>query len=151
MKKICVVFEVDEDILMNEVNGTGVESLSEAISQELGWVADSGMYVQSWEFADEQSEEKEQLVAKLAEIKSRWDNELAAKYGGELEIDYLLSDESDDLHGFYACAFHDEPKDGCDSWIEIVEELKDYNSVFCLADYQSVVDACRTIGIPVCL
>ena len=31
-KKICVIFDVDEDILMNEVNGTGVESLSEAIS-----------------------------------------------------------------------------------------------------------------------
>ena len=54
MKKICVVFEVNEDILMNEVNGTGVESLSEAISQELGWVADSGIHVESWEFVEEE-------------------------------------------------------------------------------------------------
>lgn len=53
MRKIQVVFEVDEDVLMNEVNGTGVESVSEAISQELGWVADSGIYVQSWEFVEE--------------------------------------------------------------------------------------------------
>jgi hypothetical protein len=53
MKKICVVFEVDEDHLMNDVNGTGVESLSEAISQELGWVADSGIYVASWEHVEE--------------------------------------------------------------------------------------------------
>jgi hypothetical protein len=53
MKKICVVFEVDEDRLMNEVNGTGVESISEAISQELGWVSDSGMYVESWKFVEE--------------------------------------------------------------------------------------------------
>ena len=54
MKKICVVFEIDEDRMMNEVNGTGVESLSEAISQELGWVADSGMYVESWKFVEEE-------------------------------------------------------------------------------------------------
>ena len=53
MRKIQVVFEVDEDVLMNEVNSTGVESVSEAISQELGWVADSGIYVQSWEFVEE--------------------------------------------------------------------------------------------------
>lgn len=54
MQKICVVFEVDEGHLMNEVNGTGVESLSEAITQELGWVSDSGMYVESWRFVEEE-------------------------------------------------------------------------------------------------
>lgn len=53
MKKICVVFEVNEETLMSEVDGTGVESLSEAISQELGWVADSGLFVESWEFVEE--------------------------------------------------------------------------------------------------
>ena len=53
MAKICVIFEVDEDVLLNEVNGTGVETLSEAISQELGWVADSGIIVESWEFVEE--------------------------------------------------------------------------------------------------
>ena len=53
LRKIQVVFEVNEDILLNEVNGTGVESLSEAISQELGWVADSGIFVESWKFIDE--------------------------------------------------------------------------------------------------
>ena len=53
MKKICVIFEVDEDHLMNEVNGDGVETLSEAISQELGWVADSGMFVESWKFVED--------------------------------------------------------------------------------------------------
>ena len=52
-KKICVIFEVDEDVLMSEVNGTGVESLSEAVTQELGWVADSGIYVESWKFVEE--------------------------------------------------------------------------------------------------
>ena len=58
MKKICVIFEVDEDHLMNEVNGTGVESLPETISQELGWVRDSGMYVESWEFVEESERER---------------------------------------------------------------------------------------------
>ena len=54
---MCCFFEVDEDVLMNEANGTGVESLSEAISQELGWVADSSLFVESWEFMKEKQDE----------------------------------------------------------------------------------------------
>ena len=49
-----VIFEVDENKLMDEVNGTGVETMSEAIDQELGWIADSGMYVSSWNFVEEE-------------------------------------------------------------------------------------------------
>ena len=64
MAKIQVVFEVNEDILLNEVNDLGVESLSEAISQELGWVADSGIFVESWEFIEKQNKTHKALYIK---------------------------------------------------------------------------------------
>lgn len=53
MKKIEVTFEVDEDVLMQSVQGTGVETISEAINQELGWCRDSGIYASNWKFVEE--------------------------------------------------------------------------------------------------
>jgi len=50
MREICVHLTVDEEAIMNEVKDTGVNTLEEAISQELNWLSDSGITVKEWSF-----------------------------------------------------------------------------------------------------
>lgn len=73
----------------------------------------------------------------LKEMKERWDHELSSIYGGELEIDYIDGK-------YYACAFHNEPKEGYDSWIEQIKEFH------CLGEDESIETECRKLGIAVC-
>lgn len=47
MAKIKVIIEVYEEEIKAE---TGMDNLSDAISQELGWLHDSGMFAENWEF-----------------------------------------------------------------------------------------------------
>lgn len=47
MAKITVVIDVLEDEIKAK---SGIEELSDVIRQELGWLRDSGMIVESWEF-----------------------------------------------------------------------------------------------------
>lgn len=54
MAKIKVTLEVYEEEIKAEA---GTDNLSDAISQELGWLHDSGMFVESWEFVDEHHEQ----------------------------------------------------------------------------------------------
>ena len=77
------------------------------------------------------------MFEKLKEIKNRWENELYAIYGGELEVDYMDGT-------YYACAFHNEPKNGCDSWVERIKEFD------CLGEDKMIETECRKSGIPVC-
>lgn len=77
------------------------------------------------------------MLEKLKEIKARWENELSAIHGGELEVNYLDGN-------YYACSFHNEPKDKCDSWIE---ELREFE---CLGNDESIEMECHKLGIPVC-
>ncbi len=49
MAKISVVIEVFEEEIKAE---SGIDDLSDAIRQELGWLRDSGMIVESWEFVN---------------------------------------------------------------------------------------------------
>lgn len=51
MKKIHVTLDVDENVVLAE---SGQECLSDAVSQELGWLHDSGMFVESWSFAEKE-------------------------------------------------------------------------------------------------
>lgn len=51
MRQITVTLIVYEDIILEE---SGCETLGDAISQELGWLRDSGMCVKNWEYADEE-------------------------------------------------------------------------------------------------
>ena len=53
MKQITVTLQVDEDIILCEMKDTGVTTLDEAISQELGWLLDSGMTVENWSYTPE--------------------------------------------------------------------------------------------------
>lgn len=53
MAKIKAIIEVFEEEIRAE---TGIDDLSDAIRQELGWLHDSGMFVESWEFASEHHE-----------------------------------------------------------------------------------------------
>ena len=55
MKQITVILQVDEDVILGEVKDTGVTSLDEVISQELGWLLDSGMSVETWSYSAESS------------------------------------------------------------------------------------------------
>jgi len=47
MEKIYVTFMVDKETLLKE---SGQSSLEEAISQEMGWLHDSGIFLDSWSF-----------------------------------------------------------------------------------------------------
>lgn len=50
IKKIKVIMTVDTDVV-KEVADT--ESLSEAITSELGWVHNSGIAVKEWDFIED--------------------------------------------------------------------------------------------------
>lgn len=77
------------------------------------------------------------MLEKLKEIKARWENELSAIYGGELEVNYLDGN-------YYVCSFHNKPKDEYDSWIE---ELREFD---CLGNDESIEAECHKLDIPVC-
>lgn len=49
MVRITATIEVFEDEIRAE---SGIEDLSDAIRQELGWLHDSGMVVENWEFVE---------------------------------------------------------------------------------------------------
>lgn len=49
--KIHVILSIDKDIIAKQMNYE--ESLQETISRELGWLHDSGMYVDTWSFAQD--------------------------------------------------------------------------------------------------
>lgn len=50
MRQITVTLNVFEDILFEE---SGCDDINDAISQELGWLRDSGMCVKEWGFIDD--------------------------------------------------------------------------------------------------
>lgn len=50
MKQITVTLNIDESALQAE---SSLDNLEEAINQELGWLHDSGMYVEAWSFTDQ--------------------------------------------------------------------------------------------------
>ena len=77
------------------------------------------------------------MLEKLKNIKARWESELSTIYGGELEVNYLDGN-------YYACAFHNEPKDEYDSWIEEIKEFE------CLGNDESIETECCKLDIPVC-
>ena len=58
-------------------------------------------------------------------------------YSTIADIDYI-----DD--NYYACAFHNEPKEGYDSWVEPIKEFH------CLGENESIEMECRKLGIAVC-
>ena len=84
------------------------------------------------------------MKSTLTKIKEMWENKLSTTYGGKLEVDYFPKSQDDELHGYYACAFHDEPKNGCDSWVERIKEFD------CLGTDKSIPLECHGLGIPVC-
>ena len=49
MAKIKVILDVYEDDIKAE---SGLDCLDEAIDSELGWLRDSGMSVESWDYLD---------------------------------------------------------------------------------------------------
>lgn len=57
MKRIIVTLNVDEDTVLNE---SGQNNLNDAISQELCWLHDSGMFVEEWVFSEPEKSREEQ-------------------------------------------------------------------------------------------
>lgn len=52
MAKIQVTIDVYEETILEE---SGLDNLDEAIDQELHWLHDSGMAVESWDYLDRPS------------------------------------------------------------------------------------------------
>ena len=61
MKKIHVTFLVDEKTLLKE---SGQTSLEAAISQEMGWLHDSGILLDSWQFQEDYERSRCQQMVK---------------------------------------------------------------------------------------
>ena len=95
MKKIEVVLNVDEDVLLNE---SGQESLDDAVAQELGWLQDSGLSVESWSFADPDLNREQRLINELLNYFAEHhdSSELYRILHGDLE----MSHEDIELLGF---------------------------------------------------
>ncbi len=66
MKKVNVILNVDEDVIKS---ASGLNSLDEAITQELGWLQDSGILVEKWYFEDKINRTTESKTGILKEIK----------------------------------------------------------------------------------
>lgn len=56
MAKINVTLNIDEETLLKESEQGSMDNLEAAISQELGWLRDSGMSVEQWSFANKTPE-----------------------------------------------------------------------------------------------
>ena len=95
MKRIEVVLNVDEEIILNE---SGQESLEDAIAQELGWLHDSGLSVESWSFAEPELNREQRLVNELLNYFAEHhdSSELYRILHGDLE----MSHEDIELLGF---------------------------------------------------
>lgn len=98
MKKISVSLTVDESALMKECEGTGATTLYDAISQELSWLQDSGMSVETWSFVSPEQERSQLLLNSLL-------NYLVEQYDSRelyhiLHHDLELSHEDIDLLAF---------------------------------------------------
>ncbi len=52
MTRIQVIIDVYEETILEE---SGLDNLGEAIDQELHWLHDSGMAVESWDYLDRPS------------------------------------------------------------------------------------------------
>lgn len=63
MKQITVTINIDEDVIRNETKDTGATTLDEAISQELEWLHDSGMYIEAWSYTEPEKGITQQLSA----------------------------------------------------------------------------------------
>lgn len=63
MSKIQVTLHIDDHILMDESQQA---SLSDAIDQELGWLHDSGMFVEGWSFIEREQAPKAKANTKSA-------------------------------------------------------------------------------------
>ena len=51
MSKIAVIIEVDDELVKAS---SEMESLTDAIDSELGWISDSGLAVQGWSYLPEE-------------------------------------------------------------------------------------------------
>lgn len=61
-KQIQVTLHMDEETLLQE---SGQSHLEDAISQELGWLHDSGLLVDNWSFVNQGEEKEQQLINEL--------------------------------------------------------------------------------------
>ena len=87
MRKIHVTLNVDEETILKE---SDQENLDDAISQELGWLHDSGISVENWSYADPEKEREGQLINNIL-------NYLADHYD-ESELYQMLHDELEMSH-----------------------------------------------------
>ena len=106
MKKISVTLAVDESALMKECEGTGATTLHDAISQELSWLHDSGISVETWSFVAPEQERSQLLLNSLL-------NYLVEQYDSRglyhiLHHDLELSHDDIDLLAFDLSPYYEQ-------------------------------------------
>lgn len=80
----------------------------------------------------------------MKSIISLWEERFKKEYGGELEIDYIVPEENENIkEGYYACAYDSTPKEGFDGTVKIIKEIE------CLGQEDSIECICRKLGVPV--
>lgn len=124
-RQIVVTLNLDEESLLNEA---GMERLDDAISQELGWLHDSGMFVEGWSYVEPEMEKGDvraqvmSLYQKFSDLKKHSESgcyAIASDMASlERRLEGLVSDEElfvlasklDDAHGgcFLMELLHDE-------------------------------------------
>lgn len=96
MSKIQVTINVDDDAILAESGQSGLE---DAIRQELGWLHDSGMFVESWSFLEEEREQHTSGTPDLTEERTKraaplWDHSRAFQLPDGSSISVLLKQGS---------------------------------------------------------
>lgn len=77
--KITVTIEVDEKMVLDE---SSQENIEDAISQELDWIQPSGLYVQSWQFLNDDNalaDEEETPEFECDSVETAYDDSVVAK------------------------------------------------------------------------
>ena len=98
MKRVYVTLIVDENAIKES---SGLENLDEAISQELGWLHDSGMFVEGWSFsAPEKGKGAEGLTAVELEDRAAFLEDFFWKQkitmGVSVEGGHLVAEDDED-------------------------------------------------------
>ncbi len=98
MKRIYVSLVVDEEAIKE---ASGLESLDEAIAQELGWLHDSGMFVEGWNFSvPEKGKGAEGLTAEELEDRAAFLEDFFWKQkiimGVWVEDGHLIAEDDED-------------------------------------------------------
>ena len=88
-KKIAVIIEVDEDAVKS---ASEMESLTDAIDSELGWVSASGLAIQGWSYLPEEPEDPTFTVCSKVQGYVRVPTKASTPEAAVAEANQIISD-----------------------------------------------------------